>query len=101
MKHIRGHLWTRILRNGLPSHGVRDRQTFEVMTSISLLGTFGSVTSLLAAALYPGNHARNHTLWNIGSTERNILHIYKDNRCVLSTLIISDWTLISGLVYSY
>jgi hypothetical protein len=51
MKHIRGHLWTRILRNGLPSHGVRDRQTFEVMTSISLLGTFGSVTSLLAAAL--------------------------------------------------
>ena len=50
------YLWsfvTRILRNGLPSHG-GDRQKFEVMTSISPLGTFGSVTSLLAAALYTG-----------------------------------------------
>jgi hypothetical protein len=40
-----------IFSNGQQSHG-GDRKTFEVMTSVSPLGTFGSVTSLLAA-LYP------------------------------------------------
>jgi hypothetical protein len=37
--------------------------------------TLGSAASLLAATLYLGNHDRNHKLWNIGSTERDILHI--------------------------
>jgi hypothetical protein len=38
-------------------------------------GTLGSVASLLAATLYQGNPERNHKLWNIGSTERYILHM--------------------------
>ena len=38
---------------------------FEVMTSILLKGTLGSVASLLAANLYQGNPYRNHNLWNI------------------------------------
>ena len=37
--------------------------------------THGSAASLLAATLYLGNHDRNHNIWNIGSTERDILHI--------------------------
>ena len=65
---------TRILRNGLPSHG-GDRQTFEVMTSISPLGSFGSITSLVAAALYTGNHARNQ-LSGISDQLREIYSIY-------------------------
>jgi hypothetical protein len=35
----------------------------------------GSVASLLAATLYQGNHDRNHKFWNIGSTERYLLHM--------------------------
>jgi hypothetical protein len=35
-------------------------------------GTLGSVASLLAATLYQGNPDRNHKLWNIVSTERDI-----------------------------
>jgi hypothetical protein len=34
-------------------------QTFEVMTSTYLLGTLGSVTSLLAVILYEGYHDSN------------------------------------------
>jgi hypothetical protein len=37
-------------------------------------GTLGSVASLLAATLYQGNPDRNHKLWNIVLTERDILH---------------------------
>jgi hypothetical protein len=40
------------------------------MTSTLPKGTFGSVASLLAAALYQGNPDRNHKLWNIVSSER-------------------------------
>jgi hypothetical protein len=45
------------------------------MTSISPLGTFGSITSLLAAALYTGNHARNQ-LSGISDQLREIYSIY-------------------------
>jgi hypothetical protein len=37
--------------------------------------TLGSVDSLLAATLYPGNPDWNRKLWNIVSTERYILHM--------------------------
>ena len=46
-----------------------DHGTVEVIISILPLGTLGSVASLLAATLYQGNHDRNHSLWNLGSTE--------------------------------
>jgi hypothetical protein len=36
---------------------------------------FGSVASLLAATLYQRNPDMNHKLWNIVSTERDILHM--------------------------
>jgi hypothetical protein len=45
------------------------------MTSTLPKGTLGSVASLLAATLYPGNPDRNRKLWNIVSSERYILHI--------------------------
>jgi hypothetical protein len=31
--------------------------------------------SLLATTLYQVNHERNHTLWNIASAERHVLHL--------------------------
>ena len=65
---------TKIFHNGLPSHG-GDRKTFEVMTSTYPIGPLGSVASLLAATRYQGNADRNHKLWNIESTERDILPI--------------------------
>jgi hypothetical protein len=40
--------------------------------------TLGSVDSLLAATLYPGNPDWNRKLWNIVSTERYILHTASD-----------------------
>jgi hypothetical protein len=64
---------TQIFHNGQPSHG-GDRKTFKVKTSTAR-GTLGSVASLLAAALYQGNADRNHTTWNIVSTEKYILHM--------------------------
>jgi hypothetical protein len=45
------------------------------MTSTYPLETLGSVLSLLAAAIYQGNHDRHHDLLNIGSSERYILHM--------------------------
>jgi hypothetical protein len=57
------------IHSGQPSHA-GDRKAFEVTTSTKPRGTLGSVASLLAAALYQGNPDRNHTLWNIVSTER-------------------------------
>jgi hypothetical protein len=42
---------THIFHSGQPIHG-GDRKTFEVMTSSQLRGIIGSVTYLLAAALY-------------------------------------------------
>jgi hypothetical protein len=65
---------TQIFHSGQPSHA-GDRKAFEVITSTKPRGTLGSVASLLAAALYQGNPDRNHTLWNIVSTERYILHL--------------------------
>ena len=46
-----------------------------IKLSTSLRGTFGSVTSLLAATLYQGNLDRNNKLWNIISTDIYILHM--------------------------
>jgi hypothetical protein len=65
---------TQIFHIGQPSHG-GDRNMFEVMTSTLPKGTIGSVTSLLAATIYQGNPDRNHKLWNIVSSERDILHM--------------------------
>jgi hypothetical protein len=45
------------------------------MTSTLPTGTLGSVSSLLAATLYQGNPDRNHNLWNIVSSERDIYFI--------------------------
>jgi hypothetical protein len=42
---------------------------------VPLKGTLGSLASLLAATLYQGNPDRNHRLWNIVSSERDIVHI--------------------------
>jgi hypothetical protein len=45
------------------------------MTSTLPKGTLGSVASLLAAILYQRNPDRNHKLWNILSSEREIYSI--------------------------
>jgi hypothetical protein len=46
------------------------------MSSVSPIGTLGSVlNSFLAATLYQGNPDRNQKFWNIGSTERYVLHM--------------------------
>jgi hypothetical protein len=50
------------------------------MTSTLPKGTFGSVASLLAATFFPWNPDRNHKLWNIVSSERDILHIQVPSR---------------------
>ena len=65
---------TQIFQNGQSSQG-DGRKIFEVMTSTLPKGTLGSVASLLASTLYQGNPDRNHKLWNIVSSERDILHI--------------------------
>ena len=65
---------TQIFHNGQPSHD-SDRKIFEVMTSTLPKGTIGSVAFLLAATLYQWNPDRNHKLWNIVSSERDILHM--------------------------
>jgi hypothetical protein len=65
---------TQIFHNGQPIHG-GDRKFFEVMTSTLQNKTLGSVASLLAATLYQGHPDRNHKLWNIVSSERDILHM--------------------------
>jgi hypothetical protein len=41
---------------------ISGRKTVEVMTSIPLRGTLGSVASFLGATLYQGNPDRNHNL---------------------------------------
>jgi hypothetical protein len=46
-----------------------------MMTSTLPKGTLGSVAALLAATLYQGNADRNHKLWNIVSSERDIYSI--------------------------
>jgi hypothetical protein len=58
-----------------------NRKTFEMITSTKTLGTLGSVASLLAATLYQGNPDSNHKLWNIGSTERYLLHMQAPLQC--------------------
>jgi hypothetical protein len=68
---------TQIFHNGKPSHG-GNRKTFEVTTSTYQFNQdepIGSVASLLAATLYQRNPDMNHKLWNIVSTERDILHM--------------------------
>ena len=71
---------TQIFHTGQQSHG-GDRKIFKVMTSTLPKGTFGSVASLLAATLYHGNPDRNHKLWNIVSSERDILHMQELLEC--------------------
>ena len=65
---------TQIFHNGQASDG-GDREIFEVMTSTLPNENLGSIASLLAATLYQGNPDRNHILWNIVSSEREILHM--------------------------
>jgi len=65
---------TQIFHNGKPSHG-GDHKIFEVMTLTLPKGTIGSVASLLAANIYQGNPDRDHTFWNIVSSERYMLHM--------------------------
>jgi hypothetical protein len=67
-----------VFHSGQPSHG-GDRKMSEVMTSTLPKGTLGSVASLLAATLYQGHPDRNHKLWNIVSSERDIFHIQVHN----------------------
>ena len=50
---------TPIFHSGQPSHD-GDHTTFEVMTSTLPRGILGSITSLLTAIIYQGNHDRNH-----------------------------------------
>jgi hypothetical protein len=59
--------------DGQPSRG-GDRKIFEMMTSTLPEGTLGSVASLLTTTLHQENPDRNHKLWNIVSSERDILH---------------------------
>jgi hypothetical protein len=66
---------TQIFHNGQPSYG-GDSKIFEVMTSTLPKGTLGSVASLIAATLYQGHPDRNHKLWNIVSSARDILHMH-------------------------
>jgi hypothetical protein len=46
------------------------------ITTKEMISILGSVAYLLAATLYQGSPDRNHKLWNIGSIERYIIHIY-------------------------
>ena len=48
---------TQIFDSGQPSHD-GDHTTFEVMTSTLPRAILGSITSLLAAIIYQGNHDR-------------------------------------------
>ena len=64
------HLWIYNIKSSLAKIDVFSLlKPFEVMTSTSPIGTFGSVAYLLAATLYQGNPDGNQKLWNIGSTE--------------------------------
>jgi hypothetical protein len=74
LEHIRGHLWHRysITVNQVMLATVKLSKRWLQLSQEELLA---SVTFLLAATLYQGNHDRNHKLRNIVSTERYILHI--------------------------
>jgi hypothetical protein len=67
-----------------------------VITSTVPKGTLGSVASLLTGSLFQGNPDRNHKLWNIGSTERYILHIEKQLKC--GTFTFGKFVIISFVV---
>jgi hypothetical protein len=58
------------------------------------MGTLGSVASLLAATLYQENPDRNHKLWNIGSTEKYILHM----QALLECCYIYIWKFHNGKI---
>ena len=59
VEHICGHLW----HNGQPSHG-GDCKIFKVMASTLPKGIIGSVSSLLAEIVCPGqNNNRNTNIW--------------------------------------
>ena len=81
---------TQIFHSGQPSHG-GDRKNFEAMTSTLPNGTLGSVDSLLAATLYQGNPDRNHKLWNIVSSERDIFHMQEIRQLSYAKSSIKLW----------
>ena len=50
------------------------------------LQNLGFVASLLAAILHHGNLKRRHKLWNIVSTQRDILHMHEQlEYCYIKT----------------
>ena len=57
-----------------------------MITSTQPLVTIGSVASLITATLYQGNNDRNHKFWNIGLSERYILHIQVLLECCMRVL---------------
>jgi hypothetical protein len=61
------------------------------MTSTLPIGSLGLVASMIAATLYQGNPDRNHKLWNIGSTERYILHMQELLECCYIKIESSQW----------
>jgi hypothetical protein len=94
-----------IFRNGLQSHG-GDRKIFKVMISASLLGTLGSVFSLLTASFYQGKHYRNHMIHNINLPTPVKAKVYHhhwrsefDTNCVSSCISMTRSRLI--IVYWY
>jgi hypothetical protein len=55
------------------------------------LPTLGSVAALLAA-LYQGHHDSNYKLWNIGSTEKYVLHMQVLLKCCyIKMMESSQW----------
>ena len=76
VEHIRGHMW--------PRYSLTVNQVVVATVKLSkwwlqlnedFWRTISSVASLLAANLYQGNPDRNHKLWNIIPTERDILYM--------------------------
>jgi hypothetical protein len=109
MNGTRTGLWLRQtgtdIRNGLQSHG-GDRKIFKVMISASLLGTLGSVFSLLTASFYQGKHYRNHMIHNINLPTPVKAKVYHhhwrsefDTNCVSSCISMTRSRLI--IVYWY
>jgi hypothetical protein len=63
------------------------------------LQNLGFVASLLAAILYHGNLKRRHKLWNIVSTQRDILHMHEQlEYCFIKTC---KWKVHNGKIENY
>ena len=92
VEHIRGHSWYRYFVT-VNQVMVATVQLSKQWLQLSKIGTLGSVTSLLAATLYQGNPDRNDMLWNIGSNERDILHMQ-----VLLNIATHKWKVHNGKI---